>query len=75
MNYWKETGWVCPNCKKVYSPYVDECKACNVKYPKPDVWGSSVTCEEPIRGNTVSYTWMDALISSALYETKTLTLP
>jgi len=24
-----QSGWVCPNCGKVYSPKVEECKGCN----------------------------------------------
>jgi len=22
-------GWRCPNCRRIYSPYVQECKICN----------------------------------------------
>lgn len=35
-----EQGWICPICRKVYSPYVRECEACN---------GAKVAPVEPYR--------------------------
>jgi len=30
-------GWICPKCKKVYSPYIYECAECNgIKIVKQD---------------------------------------
>lgn len=70
MYHWKETGWVCPNCKKVYSPYVDECKDCNKPIVRVGILG------KPTRGNTIDFRWLGTQITTApLYETKTPTLP
>lgn len=32
-------GWICPKCGRVYSPYTDECCACNMgkSYYEPTV--------------------------------------
>lgn len=24
----KQTGWECPKCSRIYSPYIEECKNC-----------------------------------------------
>lgn len=25
-------GWVCPKCGRIYSPFMSECKECNIEY-------------------------------------------
>lgn len=28
-------GWICPKCKRVYGPHVDECRKCNTNAQSP----------------------------------------
>ena len=30
-------GWQCPICKRIYAPFMNECRWCNVKEERVDV--------------------------------------
>jgi len=48
-------GWVCPKCKRVYSPEVNECFVCNEAYNRPGEPGYTTLPYVPTRPWINSY--------------------
>ncbi len=51
-------GWICPRCKKVWSPYIEscDCNECTVKITFPIAIPSTAPVTEPYTGDPMNYT-------------------